>query len=61
MPSLQHQQQCWRQRVQVSAEATQEQLEEEARSDKRIAQALADGKLIKTIVVPGRMVNFVVR
>ena len=50
-----------RTRVQVSAEATQEQLEEEARSDKRIAQALADGKLIKTIVVPGRMVNFVVR
>ena len=46
-------------RVVVPADAGAEQLEQAARNDPRIA-ALLDGKSIrKTVVVPGRLVNFV--
>ncbi len=48
-------------RVQVPAEADKAALEAAARSDPKI-QELLDGKtIVKAIVVPGRMVNFVVK
>ena len=47
-------------RVRVPADAGREQLEAAARSDEKIV-ALIDGKAIrKTIVVPGKLVNFVI-
>ena len=50
-----------RARVQVSAESSEQQLEEAARSDPKIAQLLADKKVVKVFVIPGRMVNLVIR
>ena len=50
-----------RTRVQVPADADKAALEEAARSDPRIVELLADKTIVKTIVVPGRMVNFVVK
>ena len=48
-------------KLQVPADATREQLEQLALDDDKV-KALLDGKqLIKTIVVPGRLVNFVAR
>ena len=48
-------------RIQVAADADNSALEAAARSDPRIAELLAGKTLLKTIVVPGRMVNFVVK
>ena len=48
-------------KVKVPADADQAKIEEIARADDKVA-ALLDGKeVIKTIVVPGRLVNFVVK
>jgi leucyl-tRNA synthetase len=50
-----------RSRIQVPAGADQAALESAARHDARIA-ALLEGKTVRqVIVVPGRMVNFVVK
>src|SRR5262249_32525460 len=47
-------------RVTVPADATRDQIEAAARADERIA-ALLEGKAVrKVIVVPGKLVNFVV-
>jgi leucyl-tRNA synthetase len=46
-------------RVLVAADATREALEAAARNDEQIAKLLASGTVKKVVVVPGRMVNFV--
>ena len=49
-----------RTKIQVPAGATSEEIEAVARSDERIIELLAGKTIRKTIVVPGKMVNFVV-
>ena len=48
-------------RVSVPADADKAALEAAARGDAKIAEMLAGKTVVKTIVVPGRMVNFVVK
>ncbi len=48
-------------RVQVPADADRTALESAARGEAKIAEMLAGKTVLKTIVVPGRMVNFVVK
>lgn len=50
-----------RSRIVVSPEASEAELEQAARSDPRIIELLQGKTVIKVVVVPGRMVNFVVR
>ena len=50
-----------RSRVTVPVEASQEDLAIAAREDTKIADQIAGKTIIKTIVVPGRLVNFVVK
>jgi leucyl-tRNA synthetase len=50
-----------RARVSLPAEASGEDLEAAARADHRIAELLRDKTVVKSVVVPGRMVNFVVK
>ena len=47
--------------IQVPADADQAALEAAARADPKIAELLAGKTVVKVIVVPGRMVNFVVK
>ncbi len=48
-----------RSRIQISPDATQEQMTAAAMADERIRQELSGKTVRKTIVVPGRMVNIV--
>jgi len=48
-------------RISVPAEADQSALEAAARADERIAELLAGKTVVKVIVAPGRLVNFVVK
>jgi leucyl-tRNA synthetase len=48
-------------RIRVSAQATAEQMEQTARSDPRVAEWIEGKEIVKVVVVPGRMVNFVVK
>jgi len=50
-----------RTKITVPADADQAQLEAIALADEKVQQLLEGKKIIKTIVVPGRLVNFVVR
>ncbi len=50
-----------RSKVQVAADTGKETLEEAARADPKVASYLEEKELIKTIVVPGRLVNFVLK
>jgi leucyl-tRNA synthetase len=50
-----------RDRIQVSAEISEEQVKETALSSKNVQKFLQSGKVIQQIYVPGRLVNFVVR
>jgi leucyl-tRNA synthetase len=50
-----------RARVMVPAGASKEALEQAARDDARVAELLAGQTIVKVVVVPGRMVNFVVK
>ncbi len=50
-----------RSRVSVPAECGKEELEQVARADSRIAGLLAGARVAKVVVVPGRMVNFVLK
>jgi leucyl-tRNA synthetase len=50
-----------RSRINVAADASREALEAAARADEQIAKLLAASTLQKVVVVPGRMVNFVVK
>lgn len=48
-------------RVMVPADSTSEQIEAAARGDEKIAALLEGKTVVKVIVVPGRLVNFVVK
>jgi leucyl-tRNA synthetase len=48
-------------RIEVPADATREQLEDAARGSGRLAARLDGKAIVKTVVVPGKLVNFVVR
>jgi leucyl-tRNA synthetase len=48
-------------RVPAPAEATQEQLEEIARASGKLASRLNGKEIVKTVVIPGKLVNFVAR
>ena len=48
-------------RVTVEADATKDQLEAAAKADEKVAALLEGKTIVKTIVVPGRLVNFVVK
>lgn len=50
-----------RAKVVVPADATKEQLEEAARNHERITELLDGKEIVKAVVVPGRMVNFVIK
>ena len=50
-----------RARVTVPLGATKEATEEAARADARIAELLAGQTVVKVVIVPGRMVNFVTK
>lgn len=48
-------------RIRVAAAATAADIEQAARSDARVADWLDGKEIVKVVVVPGRMVNFVLR
>jgi leucyl-tRNA synthetase len=48
-------------RLQAPADATREELEELARRSDKLAARLNGRRIVKTVVVPGKLVNFVVR
>ena len=48
-------------RISVAADISQTDLEQAARADTRVAELLSDAEIIKVIIVPGRLVNFVVK
>jgi leucyl-tRNA synthetase len=50
-----------RAKVSVPADTDKDTLEAAARADERISELLAGKSLVKVIVVPGRLVNFVVK
>jgi leucyl-tRNA synthetase len=50
-----------RARIVVPADCDKAALEEAARQDAKVIELLADKTVVKTIAVPGRMVNFVVK
>ena len=50
-----------RDRVQAPAGADREEQERLARESPRVAAQLDGGEVVKTVVVPDRLVNFVVR
>jgi len=50
-----------RAKVSVPAESDRAMLEQSARANDRIAELLADKQVVRVVVVPGRLVNFVVK
>ena len=50
-----------RARIDVPTDASKEQIEEIALGDDRVTSLLDGKNVVKTIVVPGRMVNLVVK
>ena len=50
-----------RTKINVPADADQAKIEELARADERVVELLDGKQVVKTIVVPGRLVNFVVK
>jgi leucyl-tRNA synthetase len=49
-----------RARISVASDATRDEIEAAARADAKIAELLAGATVRKVVVVPGRMVNFVI-
>ena len=47
--------------IQAPADADQDTIGAAARAETRVAELLADSEVVKTIVVPGRLVNFVTK
>ena len=45
----------------MSKDATKEALEETARSSEKVQEALGSQSIVKAIVIPGKLVNFVVK
>lgn len=50
-----------RSRIVVPAGADRAELEQAAKADPKVAELLAGKEIVKTVVVPGRTVNFVIR
>ncbi|MCG8583213.1 MAG: leucine--tRNA ligase, partial [Pirellulales bacterium] len=50
-----------RSKIRVAADANRDDLEAAARADERIAELLDGKTVVKVVVVPGRLVNFVVK
>ncbi|MEX2092384.1 MAG: class I tRNA ligase family protein, partial [Pirellulales bacterium] len=50
-----------RSKVAVAADADAKTLEAAARADARVAELLVGKQIVKTVVVPGRLVNFVIK
>ena len=50
-----------RSKIMVAAETSREGLEAAARADERTAELLAGHQVVKVVVVPGRLVNFVIK
>jgi leucyl-tRNA synthetase len=50
-----------RAKIKVPADADQSHLEKIARDDSRICELLDGKEVVKTVVVPGRLVNFVTK
>ena len=50
-----------RDRIEVPADASKEEQERLARQSPKVEAHLNGGELAKTVVVPGKLVNFVVR
>jgi leucyl-tRNA synthetase len=50
-----------RSKVQVAAGADADAIESAARADDRVAKLLAEQEVVKVVVVPGRLINFVTR
>jgi leucyl-tRNA synthetase len=50
-----------RAKVAVAAEADRAAIEAAARADAKIEEHLAGKQVVKTVVVPGRLVNFVIK
>jgi len=48
-------------RITVAADAPQEDVLAAAMADEKVAAQIAGKKIVKKIVVPGRLVNFVVK
>ena len=48
-------------KIEVDAESTKEQLEKHALESEKVKQAMDGKTVVKTIVVPGRLVNIVVK
>ena len=48
-------------KIQVPTGASREDLEAAAKADERVAKFLEGKRIVKAIVVPGRLVNFVVK
>ena len=50
-----------RSKIEVSSDADSAEIESLARKDKKIVELLAEQEVIKVVVVPGRLINFVTR
>jgi leucyl-tRNA synthetase len=50
-----------RSKIRVPAAASRQEMEAAARADSRVAELIGGKDVIKVIVVPGRLVNFVVK
>jgi leucyl-tRNA synthetase len=50
-----------RTKINVPADASREDMEAAARANERVQSLIGDKQIVKTIVVPGRLVNFVVK
>ena len=50
-----------RDRIEAPADASREEQEALARQSERVLAQLNGGEVVKTVVVPGKLVNFVVR
>ena len=48
-------------KIVVATDADQETIQEAAAADETVARFLEDKTVVKTVVVPGRLVNFVVK
>ncbi|MCH2123190.1 MAG: leucine--tRNA ligase [Pirellulaceae bacterium] len=48
-------------KIRVASDLSKDQLEKAAQADEKIGALLAGKEIVKTIVVPGRMVNFVIK
>jgi leucyl-tRNA synthetase len=50
-----------RSKISVAADADKTAIEELAKSDPKVVELLTDKQVVKTVVVPGRLVNFVIK